>query len=189
MKKLIAILMVVAILTSMSVSVSAATTTLSTTVPEATYTMNIPADQEIPFGSTSTNIGTVTITDSEGFAVGKNVYVKVEYNGLFQADGVSSTIPYAMEARGSSEEGGNSVTYSDNVLTTGYLSFLGTDSGSVNTWFFAEREDTVGRMQDCLYDQRLLCLISSTDWGKALGGEYSTTITFTAQVSNEQPTA
>ena len=48
MKKIFAILLAVTMLTSMATVVSAAETTpLTTTVPTATYTLNIPAHQEI----------------------------------------------------------------------------------------------------------------------------------------------
>ena len=77
MKKIFAILLAVTMLASMATVVSAAesTTTLSTTVPAATYTLNIPADQEIEFGSSGVIIGNVTITESANFAEGKNVEV------------------------------------------------------------------------------------------------------------------
>ena len=54
MKKLFAILLVAALLIPMAtVAFAANTTTLTTTVPAATYTLNIPADQKIEFGTTS----------------------------------------------------------------------------------------------------------------------------------------
>ena len=61
MKKFFAIALAVAMFASMATVASAAenTTTLTTTVPAATYTLNIPANQEIPFGATQTNIGSV----------------------------------------------------------------------------------------------------------------------------------
>ncbi len=185
MKKLIAIFVVVAILASMSVSVSAATTTLSTTVPEATYTMNIPANQEITYGATTTSIGTVTITDAENFATGKNVYVKVEYDGTFKADGVSTTIPYSIKQQGEYKN----TPYSKAVASGEYLTFLGVSSGVVNSYFYLTQDVFGSGIHYYNDNQCLNVLISSTDWGKALGGEYSTTITFTAQVSNELPTA
>ena len=84
MKKIFAILLAVTMLTSMATVVSAAesTTTLTTTVPAATYVMNIPANQVIEFGATSTMIGTVTLTNGDGFAVGKNVAVTITYDAF-----------------------------------------------------------------------------------------------------------
>ncbi len=179
MKKLTAILVAVLMLATMPMAASAATTTLTTTVPEATYTMNIPADMVVPYGATSTNIGTVTITDGEGFAQGKGVYVKVEYSGVFTAEGVESTIPYSMEASGKNP--GASAGYEDQtekIISGDYLHFWGQSNGTVCSYFSAVGEQ----------NQALNVKIQSADWGKALAGEYSTTITFTAQVANSEPT-
>ena len=92
MKKFIAI--VLAVLTVLSFSTVAFaegnTTTLTTTVPDATYTLNIPADQQITFGATSTDIGTVTVTNSSGFAAGKDLHVTITYDdSLVDYDSVS----------------------------------------------------------------------------------------------------
>lgn len=61
MKKLTTLVLALALAASLAVPAFAAnTTTLTTTVPAATYTLNIPADQEIPFGAMETNIGSVS---------------------------------------------------------------------------------------------------------------------------------
>ncbi len=180
MKKLIAILVAVLMLTAMPVAASAATTTLTTTVPGATYTMNIPADQEIPYGATSTNIGTVTITDAQGFALGKNVYVSVVFDGLFKSETSNSTIPYTVEVSGYNPEASVGYEHRTEKIASGdFLSFWGTANGTVNSY-----HSLVGYR-----DQKINVNVLSTNWGKALGGEYKTTITFTAQVANEEPTA
>ena len=49
MKKLIAILLAVAMLASMAVVASAASMTMTTTVPNAGYTLVIPQSLEVPF--------------------------------------------------------------------------------------------------------------------------------------------
>ena len=78
MKKLTTLVLALALAASLAVPAFAAnTTTLTTTVPAATYTLNIPADQEISYGAISTNIGNVTVTDSASFAEGKNLEVTV----------------------------------------------------------------------------------------------------------------
>ena len=80
MKKLTTLVLALALAASLAVPAFAAnTTTLTTTVPAATYTLNIPADQEIPFGATETNIGSISVTDGTGFAVGKNLKVTLTY--------------------------------------------------------------------------------------------------------------
>ena len=77
MKKLISTFMTVALLICCFTATAFASnqTVLTTTVPDATYTLNIPADQEIGFGQTTSDIGMVTISDASGFAAGKNVTV------------------------------------------------------------------------------------------------------------------
>ena len=104
MKKLIAI--VLAVLTVLSFSTVAFaegnTTTLTTTVPDATYTLNIPADQEIPFGTEQMGIGNLTVTNSSGFAVGKNLKVAVscpdgeDGEGYFTSEDTSTKIAFRL---------------------------------------------------------------------------------------------
>lgn len=167
MKKLFAILLAVAMLASMATVASAAeTTTLTTTVPAATYTLNIPADQEIPFGATKTEIGGVSVTNATGFAVDKNLEVTLIYNN-FTSESVSTEIPYMLEILSS---GG---TYR-NVPSGNVLTFHGVEGGGVKeTPFFTA---------DMYCRDEMYLNVVSEDWGKALAGEYSTTITFTCEV-------
>ena len=84
MKKFSALILALALLASALPAAFAAnatpnTTTLTTTVPSASYVLNIPADQEIPFGQAKTDIGNITITDSKNFAYGKNVKVTISH--------------------------------------------------------------------------------------------------------------
>ena len=75
MKKLTTLVLALALAASLAVPAFAAnTTTLTTTVPAATYTLNIPADQEIPFGATETNIGSISVTDGPCFHIGNRCY-------------------------------------------------------------------------------------------------------------------
>ena len=75
MKKFLTVILAIIMIipSTMILCYAESTTTLTTTVPGATYTLNIPANQEITFGATETNIGNVTVTDSNGFAEGKNL--------------------------------------------------------------------------------------------------------------------
>jgi len=96
MKKFIAI--AIAVLTVFSfttVAFAESTTTLTTTVPDAEYTLNIPADQEIEYNATRTNIGLVTVTNSAGFADGKNLCVTVTYDA-FKNNENETTIPFIL---------------------------------------------------------------------------------------------
>lgn len=179
MKKIFAILLAVMMLASMATVASAAsTTTLTTTVPAATYTLNIPANQEISFGSEKTNIGNITVSDAYGFAEGKNLNVTLSY-GPFASDDVSTTIPYEIyPALGLSEMDNKYV----NCIASGdQITFMGNANGTL-----AKQASFLFKGTSNLDIQALLVVISSADWAKALGGEYTATITFTAEVVVEQ---
>ena len=180
MKKLIAIVLAaLTVLSFSTVAFAADTTTLTTTVPDATYTLNIPADQEITFGKTVSDIGKVTVANSSGFAEGKNLQVTLTYDN-FKADGVSTTIPYFIYLYGSWYNSGVSPVDSGTMHVKkesgSSLIFKGKASGECGDMDWGKTE----------FDTRTLRVeIDSTDWGKALGGEYSSTITFTAEVVSE----
>ena len=165
MKKLFAILLAVALFASMATVVSAAnTTTLTTTVPAATYTLNIPANQEIPFGNTSTEIGTLTVTDEIGFAVGKNLKVTITYSD-FTCEDTTTTIPMEVKVHYESTSGADTIASGDSLV------FYGTSAGKLQT------PHNSGKSLD-----HISVAVNSSDWGKALAGEYTATITFTAEV-------
>lgn len=177
MKKLFAIALSLSLVCSFStVALAADTTVLTTTVPDATYTLNIPADQEIPFGATETNIGKVTVTESAGFAEGKDLQVTLAYDA-FKSDGVSTTIPYVVHKASESSE----MPVKEPVNSGDSLIFRGSSNGVVEQDFEFESP-----YYD-LTEKHLETIISSEDWGKALAGEYSSTITFTAEVVASEP--
>lgn len=181
MKKLFAILMAVAMLASMATIASAeSVTTLTTTVPAATYTLNIPADQEIPFGATSTNLGAVTVTDSSNFAKGKNLEVTLTYDA-FISEGVSTKIPFTLEYANSRAAGvGGGEIEKTTVPSGSAMTFKGKSDGTVDEYVQIYYKYSAGSEY---YDANMLNLIIySSDWGKALAGEYTATITFTAEV-------
>jgi type 1 fimbria pilin len=184
MKKLFAILLAVTMLASMATVVSAAegTTTLTTTVPAATYTLNIPADQKIEFGALETDIGTVTITNSKGFAYGKNVEVTMQYSE-FTSTQTSTTIPFSIMLKPADPSSYKSVTL-DSGST---LDFSGRPDGSVyeHTYYRFTSKDTMNTASDEEI-KSLYLVVPVNNWGKALAGEYTATITFTAEVVVEQ---
>jgi len=177
MKKLFAILLAVTLVASMATVVSAtSTTTLTTTVPAASYTLNIPADQKINYGATETEIGKLTVTGAEGFAQGKNLAVTVTYDA-FKCDDTSTTIPIDITS-----------------LYTGYASAPALDKQAIasgTSLVFAGDIDGGVDVPEIVkgdYHYFLDCLIlnvDSADWGKALAGDYTATITFTAEVVAE----
>ena len=183
MKKLSALLLALVLLVSAVPTAFAAnttpnTTTLTTTVPSATYVLNIPADQTVTFGETRTYIGNVTVTDSKNFAEGKNVAVLVEYAPFAaETEGISTTIPYRLyqTSAASSSEAANADTFE---ITTGRkLTFKGRANGTV---------DELAMVVSSNYSMKnMLVSIQSKDWGKALAGDYKSTITFASEVVAE----
>lgn len=187
MKKLFAILLAVMMLASMATVASAAenTTTLTTTVPAATYTLNIPADQEIPFGATKTDIGNVTVTNASGFANGKNLKVTLNYEP-FASDEVATTIPFKVSmvsgySRPFDVLSGSSITFYGKADTT-------VEETAKETFTFAttNASGTTSTHEDVDYADAFRVYVNSADWGMALAGEYTATITFTAEVVVEQ---
>lgn len=173
MKKLSALILALALLVSVIPVAYAAnatpnTTTLTTTVPSASYVLNIPADQEISFGETNVEIGNVTITDSKNFAQGKNVDVMVEYAPFAaEAEEINTTIPYELYKNGSGS--------ADFKVSSGdKLAFMGRSDGTVEE--LAVLVGTSSTMRN------LIVKIASRDWGKALAGNYKSTITFTSEI-------
>ena len=173
MKKLIALLL--AALTAFSllqVVFAANTTTLTATVPPAQYTLHIPADQTITYGTLDAEIGNVTVTDSSGFAEGKNIQVTITYTEFTSQD-VSTKIPFTMYRRHTYNSDIYTIMHSDVVINSGdCVTFHGDSSGAVG-----ECSNNDG--DDC---DALGLTFSSADWGKALSGDYAATITFTAEV-------
>lgn len=175
MKKLIALALAVMLLASMAVSVSAeSTTTLTATVPAASYTLNIPANQEIPFGTTKVSIGNITVADAQGFAEGKNLDITIAYDA-FSAEGISTKIPYTLNlfAEGKGQYAPNATLDIPSGTT---VTFKGNPDGTTKTAVVLETA------AEFLSATDLYLNATNEDWGKALAGEYTSTITFTAEV-------
>lgn len=167
MKRIVTLALAVLLVASMTTVAFAAesTTTLSTTVPAASYTLNIPANQDVPFGTTRLSLGNVTVTDSAGFADGKNLNVTISYDA-FSANGISTTIPYALSFSAQNSH------YKDIA------------SGDMVT-FYGKADGTVEEIYQVGENYPAMCLLftaDSKDWGKALAGDYTSTITFTTEV-------
>lgn len=171
-RRLVAIMLSVISVLMLSIPVLAdGDTVLTTTVPAAVYTLNIPENQEIPFGTTNKEIGNITVTDASGFAVGKDLKVTVSYEP-FKSTDVSSTIPYSLWLR----PAGSSGIY--DLGANGSCTFPGKSDGSVY-----ERAD-IKSSGSTTYSEAVSLQVSITadSWGKALAGDYSSTITFTSEV-------
>ena len=183
MKKLFALLLAVIMVMSMATIVSAETTTLTTEVPPASYTLNVPAVVPIDFGATSTDIGNVTVTDATGFAEGKNLKVTVTY-GAFTSEGAATSIPFVLKTKhyviNPSDE---SKLYCD-LASNNAITFLGKEDTTVKEKSY-NYNDSSFEFKDQLVSS-LFVSINSSDWSKALAGEYTATITYTAEVVVEE---
>lgn len=170
MKKAMAILLAMLMLIPFAtIAFAANTTTLTTTVPGAAYTLNIPSDQEIVYGAGSTKIDAPTVTDSSGFAEGKNLYITATYSA-FSSSNTDTTIPFILK--------NNISARTEDWLSGDKMKFLGQKTGTVDTnlTFYS------GGMS--FLSENCYIFIDSTDWGKAAPGNYTATITFTTEVAN-----
>lgn len=180
MKKLFAILLVAAMLASMATVASAAeTTTLTTTVPAATYTLNIPKQVEVPFGTTKMEIGEVFVSDATNFTTGKNVEMTITFTP-FSCENTSTTIPfggYLLCTSDTRDTYSKQITTSNNTFT-----FEGTSTGLTKyvQGAFAGINGANGTLYKSL--DTLYITMSSASWGKALAGEYTGYITFTTEI-------
>lgn len=176
MRKILCLVLAVVMVSSMTIMASAAnTTTLTTTVPDAEYTLNIPADQTINFGATSTSIGIPSVSNASGFADGKNIKLTITSTD-FTAPDTSTTIPITLH--GKFRNSSASVGFEDfecDITENVPLYFWGLSNGTV--------EEAAATADHNGHEMRSLFVnIKSEDWGKALGGTYTATITFSAEV-------
>lgn len=182
MKKTLALLLALVLIVAMAPAAFATSqsTKLTTTVPGATYTFTIPKDTEIAYNATDTSIGYVTVTESSGFALGKDLQIELKYSA-FTSENVSTTIPYKVLY--SVAENQNTTDPATRHSYYSHLSpmiFKGSNTGTVASLAYAEYSSS--GMTHIGYVGDLGIVISASDWGKALAGDYTSTITFTASV-------
>lgn len=176
MKKALALLLALVLIVSIAPAAFATTqsTKLTTTVPGATYTLNVPKDTVIPYNATDTSIGYVTVTESSGFAEGKNLYVDLTHDDFTSAE-VATTIPYTVHYDATTSLSASTpATSHSSYAAIGSLTFKGTSSGTVDRLAFSSSTER--------YIGDLGIKITKSAWGKALAGDYTSTITFTASV-------
>lgn len=173
MKKIIAIVLaMMTVFSYATIAFAENATTFTTTVPGVEYTLNIPESQEIPFGTDRKELTVPTVTNATGFAEGKDLKVTVDYPkddewyGSFTSEDVSTKIRFGMGW--SNENGGDELDY---------LYYKGqTDGTTEEKPFYVLPSGTVE------YVESILIYFCTQDWYTALPGDYSATITFTAEV-------
>lgn len=184
MRKTIALILAVCTLLSFAVAASAdtvtsGTTTLTTKVPAASYTMKVPANQTIQYGVQVSEIGNVTIENSEGFSANKNVEVTVGVavgHTEFTSEGVDTTIPYEILAVWG-PTGGEKWPFDREAV----LRFEGQQDGTVKSNATSIGISGVTKYPSGTMTQMAI-RISSGAWANALAGDYTSTITFTSKV-------
>lgn len=157
------------------------TITLTTSVPAASYTLNIPADVNVAYNATATSLGNVTVSNSAGFSSGKDLQVTVNYSA-FTSGTASTTIPYSLYVYHKAD---GYYAVEGNLLASGSaLLFKGQGTGAVDAKATCSIVDLVSGSPDTRSVENITIGISSADWAKAQSGSYSSTITFSAKVVN-----
>lgn len=100
------------------------------------------------------------------------------------ADG-TTTIPFELDMWGILSNGTTFAGRSGGLASGGNLVFRGLSSGIVESKAFIGLYPT-GMNYDDEYLNQLKVSIASSNWGKALGGDYTAQITFTSEVVVEE---
>ena len=167
MRKVISVILAVILIFSIPTTASAESTTLTIDVPEASYILNVPADQAIDYLASEKNIGSITVSDTSGFSASKGISVSVTYDGQFATPKYASAINYSLVCKGTGSETRYDLNSGD------YITFTGNADGTLNN---------NPTLPDGSPANELIVLIDTACWDTALGGIYSTTITFNADV-------
>ena len=163
MKKLTALLLVLVLICSLSVTAFAAgeqtgTTTITAEVPEASYTIHIPADMTLEYGNTDIqDIGTVYISDP--VQVTGAIYVRINPSGNLINGSNSIPVTYWIGS-----EGDYGRTFGGSEGAINRVMYYGTNTSNPNTYF----TDAIGA--------------EIADW-TAEPGTYTATITFEFRIS------
>lgn len=140
-------------------------------VPTPSYTLNIPAEQTVAFGASSHTLALPTVSGSSGFAEGQSIALSVSCTA-FTCETVSTTIPFTLKA----------VTLDGTQYApeAGTLCYRGEADGSA-----AATPSLVLPESGAVELAQLMLLFAPADWQRALGGEYTASITFQTQVVTE----
>lgn len=157
----------------MPITASAESTTLSIEVPAPSYTLNVPVNQTISYLASETSIGGITVTNTSGFASHHVLSVGVTYDGCFACPNNASPIFYSLKCKGLDSD-------------TRY------DFSSGSCVNFTTNSDGTLSSRPTLPDgtpaDEFVVVIDTSCWDAALGGTYTTTITYTASIgANLEP--
>ena len=171
MKKLLVFAMALLLVLPMATVVSAATTTLTFTVPEAEYTLVIPKSVEIPYKATRAEIGRISVKDTAGFAELKDLVVYVTLTP-FTSPTTDSVLPYTLSGQ-QAAAGSKEYFFEDSF----WIVFEGQEDGTLSkvTKFMVNNEITGADMWYVNFEENA--------WDALKPGDYTGYITFDAQVT------
>ena len=180
MKKSIAIALALLTLCCLTAALAedTPTTILTLTVPAATYTMQIPASQTVPYSPDPYSIGAPTITESAGFNGDKAVKLTVAYRDTESEDGYGLFVcpdtdtPIRFFIRQSTKSGSGS----SRDVTAGSYYFANMRDGSGTVHEYA------GTLTFKLEDMVLYIIDESLNAAKA--GTYTAGVLFHAEIAD-----
>ena len=160
MKKILSLVLVIVMMMSMTVTAFATgtqsgTSTVTAVVPDATYTIHIPADMTLVYGIGARHeVGKVYVTNAQNVPDGKTIVAKMEATPLKSTEG--NVIPVVFEYDR------NEGDYKD-------------ITGNIPT-VYKETEDEY--LTAYLYAR-----VTEADWKAAKPGTYISTITYSFEIS------
>lgn len=167
MKRIVYVLLALILVFSLAISVSAESTTLTIDVPNPSYTLNVPANQAIAYLASETSIGGITVTDTSGFASRHILSVGVSYDGCFACPSNASQIFYSLKCKGI----GSETRY--DFSSGSCVNFTANSDGTLSSR---------PTLPDGTPADEFVVVIDTSCWDAALGGTYTTTITYTASI-------
>lgn len=165
MKMLLSVVLIITMVAISSLFAFAESTTLTTTVPPATYTLTVPLNAVVEYGTPLTSIDAPKIATSEGFGEGKDLKLTIIRED-FKCPDTTTTIPYEYQLFVSADDEELVLDESNGIY------FRGTSTGKLEQFARSGGHKL----------STALISVDNTDWPKALAGDYTATITYVTEV-------
>ena len=138
-------------------------------IPAPAYTLNIPADQTVPYKAESHRLDCPTVSGTSGFAAGKNIRLTVSWTA-FTSEAASTAIPFSMMLYSTSGTGCD--------FASGTAYFIGNEDGTATEYPVAISGSTGEHMPAAYFTLNF----NAADWEAAMHGEYKASITFSTEI-------
>ena len=138
-------------------------------IPAPAYTLNIPADQTVPYKAESHRLDCPTVSGTSGFAAGKNIRLTVSWTA-FTSEAASTAIPFSMMLYSTSGTGCD--------FASGTAYFIGNEDGTATEYPVAISGSTGEHMPAAYFTLNF----NAADWEAAMPGEYKASITFSTEI-------